>query len=318
MRWAEYVLPFESLQGVCRELHSRMSASGPPWRGVGEGLERLIYRGGWPARVAARLGYHPRINVAHHRVRLPTTGAGSRSFRIAYASDFHAGPTTSREVLDRACDALAAARPDLLLLGGDFVGTEAAPIRDLAPRLGQIPAPLGRYAVLGNHDWWTDPGLIVCSLEAAGVEMLTNRNVRLPAPYGGLVLCGLDDPWAGMPDARAAFEGAAGLRIVLMHQPSNLLDIGEERFAIALCGHTHGGQIALPGGFPVVVPHGPLSRRYSRGRFELDGGRVLLVSVGVGCSVLPFRLFADPEVLICDVELTEGSAGEESTPQRRG
>ncbi|HEX6107008.1 MAG TPA: metallophosphoesterase [Gemmatimonadales bacterium] len=277
-----------------------MNGSGPPWGGWGERFERLIYRGGWPARAAARLGYRPRARVVHHRVRLPLPGLPP--FRIAYASDFHAGPTTSPALLAQACEALAEARPDLLLLGGDYVCTEAEPIRDLAPRMGAVPARLGRYAVLGNHDWWTDPGLIVRSLEAAGIELLTNRHLRLPEPYDRIVLCGLDDPWAGRPDSRAAFAGADGTRIVLMHQPSGLLDMPGEEFALAICGHTHGGQIALPGGIPIVVPRGPLSRRYSRGRFELEGGRVLLVSVGVGCSMLPFRVFADPEVVVCDVE----------------
>jgi predicted MPP superfamily phosphohydrolase len=159
--------------------------------------------------------------------------------------------------------------------------------------------------VLGNHDWWTDPELIRRSLEAVDVSILTNRNLRLPAPYGGIVLCGLDDPWAGAPDADQTFRGADGIRIVLMHQPSTLLDIGERAFALALCGHTHGGQIALPGGRPIVVPHGPLSRRYCLGRFAVNGG-VMIVSVGVGCVTLPFRLFADPEVVICDVEFVPG------------
>jgi len=273
-----------------------------PWAKIGDRLERLLYRGGWPARLARRLGYRPRVKTVHHRVLLAYAGVGVRPIRIAYASDFHAGPTTHPEVLTRACEALAAARPDLLLLGGDFVCAEATPIVDLAPLLGRIPAPLGRFAVLGNHDWWTDAPRIARALEAAGIEVLTNRNARLPAPYDGLVLCGLDDPWAGSPDARAAFDGASGIRIVLMHQPSNLLDIAQERFALALCGHTHGGQIALPGGVPIVVPHGPLSRRYCRGRYVVDGGGVLLVSIGVGCSSVPFRLFADPEIVVCDVD----------------
>ncbi|HYC32377.1 MAG TPA: metallophosphoesterase, partial [Gemmatimonadales bacterium] len=198
---------------------------------------------------------------------------------------------------------LAAARPDLVLFGGDFVGTDAHAIGELAPLLGEVPAPLGRYAVLGNHDWWTDAAIVAGGLEAAGVTLLLNRSVRLPAPFEDVVVCGLDDPWAGHPDPVRAFAGAEGIRIVLMHQPSGLLDIGDRPFAVAMCGHTHGGQIALPGGIPVVVPHGRLSRRYARGRYALEGGRVLIVSRGIGCSTLPFRMFAPPEVVVCDLEL---------------
>ena len=279
-----------------------MSRPTLPLAAIADRLERLVYRGDWPARLARRMGYRPRVEVVHHVVRLEGRGPGTPPFRIAFASDFHAGPTTQFEILVEAGEVLASLRPDLLLLGGDFVCAEATPVVDLAPLLGRISAPLGRFAVLGNHDWWTDAALIARTLQAQGIEILTNRNVRLPAPYHGVVVCGLDDPWAGTPDSRAAFDGATGSRIVLMHQPSNLLDIGQEPFDLALCGHTHGGQIALPGGVPIVVPHGPLSRRYCRGRFTLEGGRVLLVSVGVGCSAVPFRLFADPEIVVCDVE----------------
>ena len=285
-----------------------MSGSPPPWGGIELRLERLLFRSGWPDRLVARLGWLPRLEVRRHGVVLPPEIGLPRPLRIAYASDFHAGGTTSPRLLELACRTLAEARPDLLLLGGDFVGTEAEAVRPLARALGGVPAPLGRYAVLGNHDWWADADTVVRALTDAGIELLTNRNVRLPAPFDGVHLCGLDDPWAGRPDARAAFAGADGTRIVIMHQPSGLLDVGPEPFALALCGHTHGGQIALPGGRPIVVAHGPLSQRYSRGRYDLAGGGVLIVSAGIGCSTLPFRLFSPPEVLLCELTPGDGSA----------
>jgi predicted MPP superfamily phosphohydrolase len=218
---------------------------------------------------------------------------------IAYASDFHAGSTTDPAVLHAGCAKLRAAAADVLLLGGDFVTLDPSAAEPLAAELGTIPAPFGRFAVLGNHDWWADAPRIARTLEAAGIVLLTNRSVRLRAPLDGVWICGLDDHWCGQPDAAAALREAAGVRIVLMHSPSGLLDLGQERFDLALCGHTHGGQLALPGGVPIVVPQGPLSRRYSRGRFSLGDGRTLVVSVGLGCVVLPVRLFATPEIVVC-------------------
>ena len=265
------------------------------------GLERGFYRNGWPARLGRAMGMPLAPLLRRVRVTLPDGPPARRPLRIAYASDFHAGPATHPALLTAACAALRDAQPDLLLLGGDFVGSDAAAVDALAPLLGEIPAPLGRFAVLGNHDWWSSPTHIRNSLTTAGVDVLINRNVRLPPPFDQVWICGLDDCLGGLPDADAALASATGVRVVLMHSPSNLLDLGRHRFDLALCGHTHGGQIALPGGIPLVVPKGVLSRRYSRGRYDLDTGGVLIVSVGLGCTLLPFRAFAHPEILVCDL-----------------
>ncbi|HTG83280.1 MAG TPA: metallophosphoesterase [Gemmatimonadales bacterium] len=265
-------------------------------------LEALLYRGGWPVQAARAIGIRPAVRATCHSISINRGTTPIPPLKLAYASDFHAGPTTDPDVLLQACAELRAARPDVLLLGGDFVTHVSHEIDWLAPQLGDIPAPFGRFAVLGNHDWWSDPGHIVRQLESVGIQVLLNRNVQLRPPFGKVYVCGVDDHWCGQPDATAALTGAEGVRIVLMHAPSGLLDLGEQRFDLALCGHTHGGQIALPGGVPIVVPHGRLSRRYPRGRFELGNGRTLLVSVGLGCVVVPIRIGADPEILLCTLE----------------
>jgi hypothetical protein len=201
---------------------------------------------------------------------------------------------------------LADAGADLLLLGGDFVSLRADDARWLIKLLAQIPAPLGRFAVLGNHDYWTDAPAIVEQLRSAGIRVLTNDHLRLPVPFENVCVCGLDDHTSGEPDAAAALADTAPVRIVLMHAPSGLLDIGDRPFALALCGHTHGGQIALWNGRPLIVAHGRLSRRYSTGRFLLEDGRVLLVSRGLGCSMLPVRFNSPASVMICTLR---GDAG---------
>ncbi|HEU4698606.1 MAG TPA: metallophosphoesterase [Gemmatimonadales bacterium] len=264
-----------------------------------EEAQAVLLGSGWSARVAYRLGGQRTLEVSEHDVALAGRERGRPPLRVAFASDFHAGPTTHDALLDHACERLAELRPDLLLLGGDFVSFDARCVDRLAERLGAIPAPFGRFAVLGNHDWWTDPARVTQRLEAAGVRMLTNRSARLDPPHDDLWVCGLDDWLLGEPDAGAALAGATGLRLVLMHEPSTLLDLGDAPFALALCGHTHGGQIALPGGLAPVVPAGRLSRRYVRGRYALAGGRTLIVSRGVGFSTVPVRLFAPSEIHLC-------------------
>ena len=252
----------------------------------------------WPARLASRLGVSNTVAVDHHDIYVAGTLGSSDQLRIAFASDFHVGPTTPTGVIDQAIARLSDANADLLLLGGDFVNPRAEDAGDLARRLAGVPAPLGCFAVLGNHDYYAGGAEVAAHLRRAGIEVLTNRNVRLPAPFGNVSICGVDDHTNGAPDADAAFNDCEAIRIVLMHSPSNLLDIGEQSFAVAVCGHTHGGQIALPNGRPIIVGPGELSRRYNAGRFAVGDG-TLLVSRGVGCAVLPFRANAPAAVLTC-------------------
>jgi predicted MPP superfamily phosphohydrolase len=271
------------------------------WRRFWEHTQKLATPTDWPAWIAARLGAPLEVRVEHHEVVVPGSLGDREVLRLAFASDFHAGPTTPEEVLQSAADALHALRADLLLLGGDFVCLRAEYAGRIAARLGKIPAPLGRYAVLGNHDLWAGRRRVTEQLASAGIEMLTNRQVRLPPPFQQVSICGLDDHTSGHPDADSAFADAGPVRILLMHAPSGLLDAASHRFDLALCGHTHGGQIARPNGKPIVVTHGALSGRYNAGRYPLDGGGTILVSRGVGCTTLPVRWNCPADVILCTV-----------------
>ena len=268
-------------------------------RRLWEQLQRLATPTSWPVRLAENLGVAHTIGVEHHDVQVASSLGSAPMLRIAFASDFHAGPFTSERDIDDAIKLLVEARPDVLLLGGDFVSLRSEYAKSIARRLGKIAAPFGRYAVLGNHDYWADGAGVAKHLQNAGIDMLTNRNVRLPEPFENVSICGLDDHTSGEPDADAAFSNSTEVRVVLMHAPSGLMDIGDRSFTVALCGHTHGGQIALPNGRPMIVGHGPLSRHYNAGRFAVAGERTLIVSRGVGCTALPIRFNAAPAILTC-------------------
>jgi hypothetical protein len=269
------------------------------WRLLWEQVQMALTPTDWPADLAERLGLPLEVVVRRDEVRVDEPIGSASRLRIAFASDFHAGPTTPDAMLRNAAAALHAESPDLLLLGGDFVSLRARYVDRVLAHLRDVPAPAGRFAVLGNHDYWAGAREVVRALERAGIEVITNAARRLPPPFEQVSVSGLDDHMAGHPDAASALDGATGLRLVLMHQPSGLLDLGDRPFRVAFAGHTHGGQIALRSGYPLVVPWGPLSRRYSAGRFELGQGRELLVSRGVGCSTVPVRRHAPAEVHLC-------------------
>ena len=281
-------------------------------RSIEAALDELFRPANWAATLAYHLGLQGRLKLREETFVLfgaPDEGANVERppLRIAFASDFHAGSTTHPRLLASACDALASSAPHVVLLGGDFVTMRASSIHRLAERLERVPAPHGKYAVLGNHDLRADRATVIEALRDAGIRVLANEPAVLPPPYDDVAICGLEDATRGEPRADRALDTPATRRIVLMHSPEGLRAIGERAFDLAFCGHTHGGQIALPWGTPVVVPSGSLNRRFHKGRFDLRreqpresrGRRALLVSGGVGCSTIPVRLFAAPEVHLC-------------------
>lgn len=267
-----------------------------------ESVLNIALLGGLVSSWSYRLGLHGRLGVLRHSVRLPEARRLVRPLRIAFASDFHAGPPTHPALFDELFACIAVEQPDVLLLGGDYVAGPARLASALAPGLAACQPPLGKFGVLGNHDLSTDDGHIVRVLEEAGVQMLINRAVTLPAPFDTVSICGLDDPWTGAPKARAAFANAGPTRILLMHAPDGLLALRRQRYDIGFAGHTHGGQIAMADGRPLVTPGGPLSRSHHYGRFPVRGNGDLIVSRGVGCSVVPLRINADPELVICTLQ----------------
>lgn len=263
----------------------------------------VAYAGGWPAVVTNALGLQGTLEVCEHVFRVKRA-RGAPPLRIAFGSDFHAGPTLHPRLLREAIDALASANADVLLLGGDFVSFHAKYADRLVEEFRRISAPLGKFAVLGNHDLLGDDAYIVAALERAGVTVLVNANARLAAPHDDVWVCGLDDWNEGAPDAAKTFAGATGTRILLMHQPDGLLVTGDERFEVAFCGHVHGGQYLKDNRAAVIHHKGPLSTRYIYGGlFDIGPQRApVLISRGIGTSTLPARRHADPQVHICVLE----------------
>jgi predicted MPP superfamily phosphohydrolase len=261
------------------------------------------------ARWSYRCGLHGRLGVTRYDVGVTREKGLITPLTAAFASDFHAGPTTHPGIFSSLFDALAEIQPDVLLLGGDFVSCKADYADELTDGLGRCQPPFGKYAVFGNHDLWVDDAKLTRLLTAAGVEVLVNCNIALAAPFDRISVCGVDDPWTGSPDVLRAFNGAKEIRIFLAHSPDGLLLLGNESFDVAFAGHTHGGQVALRDGTPILLPHGPLSRKYVHGKFPIDGNGHLIVSRGVGCSTLPIRVNADPELVVCTIRTNHELSG---------
>lgn len=212
---------------------------------------RLAYWRSWPAHLWELYPNSCRARSVQHRVPiLPPSAAG---LRLGFASDLHIGPTTPSKLLEAAFEQLAEAKLDVLLLGGDYVFLDATErtADTLAALVRAVPAAR-KYAVLGNHDLWTQHVKLERGLRDAGVTILINEHTWL-APDVALV--GLDDPWTAIADCMQALQGAGAppALVVLCHSPDGLPSAQRALEALSphtaglfVCGHTHGGQIATP------------------------------------------------------------------------
>lgn len=245
--------------------------------------------GGWAYRNALADPVRRDAKVSLPGVRTP--------LRVAFLTDIHVtGPDVPPARVARLVAAVNAARPDLVLIAGDFVGdhrlaTRTYPPAAIAAPFRALAAPLGVFAVLGNHDHAHDAPAIARALEANGVRVLVNRAMRA----GPVVIAGADDAFTGRDDVPALERAAAALggpAILLSHSPDVVPNLSR-RFALVLAGHTHCGQVSLPlVGPPVTFAR--TGRRYACGLMR-EGGRTVITGAGLGTSMLPLRLGAPPD-----------------------
>lgn len=274
----------------------------------------VLYTGGWAARLWALVPGATRVSLIEHSLSIPGRENGRPPLRIAFASDLHLGPTTPREVLDAAFARIESTRPDVLALGGDYVflGATKEKVRELQARVMRVTAPV-KLAVLGNHDFWARPERLEDCLTQAGVRVLVNDSVRLPPPHDDVAVIGLDDPLTSrrITDKIALQEGVdaalarvadAPIKIALCHSPDGYPEVKGRGVQLLLCGHTHGGHIALPGYRPLFIP-GPHGRLWPHGRHDVDGVTIF-VSRGVGGSLVPMRTYAPPDVALITIDRT--------------
>jgi predicted MPP superfamily phosphohydrolase len=237
-------------------------------------------------------------------IRLADWPVGARPVRVALLADIHLGNAAMDEArLETIVAQVNAARPDLVMIAGDFlVGHDASGARDRAAKLTEplrgLEAPLGAVAVLGNHDHWTSAQAIRSALTAARITVLENEAVQ----RGPLAIVGIDDAFSGHDRADQALAAARSLRgplVVLTHSP-DLAPKLPAGVPLVLAGHTHCGQIVLPwvGAFPARSPVQGWKRLYDpRYRCGLvrDGRRTVIVTAGVGSGTLPLRFGAPPD-----------------------
>jgi predicted MPP superfamily phosphohydrolase len=202
--------------------------------------------------------------------------------------------------------------PDAILLGGDLATSSLGEVESILPILGSLEAPLGIFVALGNHDHYTrNAALLRRRVEEAGIRVLHNTSALLTRRGGRLLLAGIDDYLVGEPDLDAALSTARSLDgaspiVLLSHNPDVFFEAARRGVALVLSGHTHGGQMRIPG-MGVLVR---MSRyRLDEGRYRA-GAAQIVVSRGLGVSGMPFRTACPPEGLLVTLRCERRSLAE--------
>jgi hypothetical protein len=270
---------------------SRISADADGRRATG--LRALAALALLAAAVALAAWLAARADPVMRTARIAMRGwpAGAPPIRVALVSDLHLGSaSTGVGRLTRAMRAITAARPDVILLAGDYVdGAKHGPIPELVAPLRELHAPLGVVAVLGNHDWYAGAPAIRRALHRAGIIVLENRALA----RGPLALAGLGDGFTHHDNRAAmlaALRGTPGVPLVLMHSPDPAAKLPP---GLVLAGHTHCGQINLPF-LDTLKSVSAYGDRFACGVIR-EGGRIVVVGAGMGTSDLPFRIAAPPD-----------------------
>jgi uncharacterized protein len=243
------------------------------------------------------------VRIQDQELAIPGWPAGCDGLRIAVLADLHVGsPFNGLDKLERTIAQTGKSEPDLVLLAGDYVirdvpGGTFTPPEQIVSLLRTLSAPLGVWAVLGNHDWWLDAPRVRTALESVGIPVL--EDAAAPIHRGGCAfwLVGISDYWEGghdVPGALAHVTNDAAI-LAFTHHPDVFPDV-PARVALTIAGHTHGGQVYIPFvGRPVVPSR--YGERYAIGHV-VEGGRHLFVSPGLGTSIIPVRFLVPPEVSV--------------------
>ena len=247
--------------------------------------------------LAAVLGSYGALDERHRlvvvRTSIRVTGLPHPldGLRIGLMSDLHHSLLVSQSHIAAASALLMAERPDLIILGGDYVTRGNRDyVGPCAEALSILSAPLGVFAVLGNHD---PERPVVAAFAARGVQLLRDARTQLSVAGEAIALGGVRYWTKKESDIERIFRGATGLPILVAHDPRRLRQAASRKIPLALSGHTHGGQVALPlvgapaaFGYPVVAGLGAA------------GSTTIFVTRGVGTVYLPVRINCPPEVAV--------------------
>jgi predicted MPP superfamily phosphohydrolase len=217
---------------------------------------------------------------------------------LVHVSDVHHGPFVPLSYVRHVVDLANSLSPDFVMLTGDYVSRSARYIAPAIEILGKLDARLGRFAVLGNHDHWESEVESRQALEDTGIILADNTGFWVDKGGARLRICGVGDLWTDRQDLPSALGDATGddAVILLSHNPDFAETLDDPRIGVILSGHTHGGQVVLPGfGAPIVPSR--YGQKYLHGLVQGPCCQVF-ISRGVGTVTPPVRFLCQPEIVL--------------------
>jgi predicted MPP superfamily phosphohydrolase len=243
-----------------------------------------------------------RLIVKYETIQINNWPTQLNDLKIAVVADIHAGGAfIDQDKLRLIVKRTNELNPDIIVILGDFIsggrgGTKMEP-EVFAPILKDFKAPVGVYAVLGNHDWWYDGNRVRRTLEANGIRVLENEVAPVNVRGATFWFAGLADLWTRPQHITGTIDHipADQTIIALTHNPDIFPQL-PGRVPLLLAAHTHGGQVSFPFIGPVIEPSN-YGQRYVRGHVVEDGHH-LFVTTGIGTSIIPVRFGVTPEIVL--------------------
>jgi len=275
----------------------RLAPYSAPASGASTPLRSLALNLTHVARAALTEPYM--LTIEHQPISLRRLPKEFEGFRVVQLSDVHHGPFSDPSQIERAVETANRLQPDIIALTGDYISKERHYAAPCAEMLGKLKAKYGVYAVLGNHDHWTDAALITDLFRAEGITVLINQGMRFQKGNSAFWLAGVDDTMVGLEDISLALAGAREdeMKLLLAHNPIILRRAARAAVDLVLSGHTHGGQVAIRSEKGVSARG---RKRMLKGLGRL-GPTQIYVNRGLGTVVLPIRYGCPPEVSLLEL-----------------
>ncbi|MFC0878585.1 metallophosphoesterase [Saccharicrinis sp. FJH2] len=233
-------------------------------------------------------------NLTIYSENLPDSFDGKK---LVFISDVHLGPYISEKRIQKVVNRINALQPDIILLGGDYIDIRAKYVMPVFNALQNLKAPMGKYGVLGNHEFIEDPQQVIRKFRESKLNLCHNNSFWITEGKDSIKIGGVGDLWESDQKIENTINDVrdSDFCILLSHNPDYIEELKTNKIDLMLSGHTHGGQVTFFGLWAPLIPS-DYGQKYRYGLKQIKHTQ-LYVTSGVGVVGVPFRFFCRPEIV---------------------